>query len=78
MKKTRRWMLLALVAALSLGTLSQTAVADDVDFDCALIAANACAAEGGCRLYQRIGCTCKWVCESGVQGYQTCGGGNSD
>ena len=71
---TRRLALLVLAGLLLLlGTASEQAAANDVEVDCALVAKTACANEGGCRLYQQLGCNCRFVCESGAEGYQTCG-----
>ncbi len=70
---TRRLVLLVLAGLLMLSTASEQAAASDVTIDCAAIAKAACANEGGCRLYQQIGCNCRFVCESGAEGYQICG-----
>ena len=70
---TRRLVLLLVAGLLLLSTASEQAAAAAAEVDCAVVARTACANEGGCRLYQQVGCNCKFVCESGAEGYQTCG-----
>ena len=70
---SRRLLLLVVAGLFMLGTASQQAAAIDAELDCAAIAKAACANQGGCRLYQQTGCSCKFICENGSEGYQTCG-----
>lgn len=71
---TRRRVLLVLVLGLLIfGIVQEQAAANDLDAKCGWICANACVDEGGCRLFRQLGCTCDFVCGSGMLGRLTCG-----
>ena len=72
---TRRRLIMVLVLGLLIfGIVQEQAKAHDLDANCGTNCANACVNEGGCRLFRQIGCTCDFVCGSGMLGRITCGG----
>ncbi len=71
---TRHRLIMLLVLALLIyGIVQEQAIANDLDVDCGSICVTACVNEGGCRLFRQIGCTCDFVCGSGMLGRLTCG-----
>ena len=70
----RRLIMLIVLALLVVGIAQEQAKANELDMKCGAICANACANDGGCRLFRVVGCTCDFVCGSGLLGRITCGG----
>ena len=69
-----RWFMLLLCILLLMGIAHEQAVANALDADCGAVCKRGCASEGGCRLFRQIGCSCRFVCNSGAQGTTVCGG----
>ncbi|HEX9698950.1 MAG TPA: hypothetical protein VGD06_05765 [Acidobacteriota bacterium] len=71
-ERTRRLLLMVLLAVLAAGIVYEQAHADDLDAACGNVCKEECAAAGGCRYFASFGCNCKFQCFDGTQGLRIC------
>ena len=72
--RARRLVLMVLLIAMAFAIGYEQALANALDAGCGTICKNACAFDEGCRYFETVGCSCKFLCNSGKKGISICGG----